>query len=114
MIKKIATYRFVSLMSLASFLFVAGGFFWAYAALRNVGPQPLILHFNDLDGITSVGSFTDLLLMGILGTAIVIINFFLALELEARDRVLGKIVVSMTLIIAILLFLGFAAILNVN
>lgn len=114
MIKKIARYRFVSLMSLASFALVLGGFFWAFGALRNVGDQPLILHFNDLNGITSVGGFGALVLMGILGTAMVVVDFFIALALEERDTVLGKIVASMTLVIAVLLFIGFAAILNVN
>jgi hypothetical protein len=114
MIKKIIKYRVVSLLSLASFLFVAGGFFWSYATLMNNVTGPLILHFNDMDGITSVGNFSNILFMGILGTFIVIMNFFIALELEARDRVLGKIIAMATLLMAILLFLGFAAILNVN
>jgi hypothetical protein len=117
MIKKIIKYRFVSLASLASLAFVVGGFFWAYGVLRSaIGPhmEPLILHFNDLDGITVVGRFSDILLMGILGALMVIINFFIAMELEERDGVLGKIVATVTLVLAILLFLGFVAILNVN
>jgi hypothetical protein len=114
MIKKIANHRLVSLLSLASLAFVAGGFFWAYGALTNAGAEPLILHFNDMDGITATGDFSNLVLMGILGVCIVIVNFFIAIELEERDGVLGKIVAGVTLVIAILLFLGFAAILNVN
>lgn len=114
MIKKIAQYRFVSVTSLAALAFVVGGFFWAYGALRNVGREPLILHFNDLGGITAVGGFSNILLMGILGALMVVINFFVALALEERDGVLGKIMASMTLVIAILLFMGFVAILNVN
>ncbi len=114
MIKKIARYRLVSLFSLASLALVAGGFFWAYGALLNVGAEPLILHFNDMDGITATGGFSNLLFMGILGALIVIVNFFIAIELEARDHFLGKVVASVTLILAVLLFLGFTAILNVN
>ena len=117
MIAKIVKYRFVSLMSLASLAFVAGGFFWALGALQNAGGsqgEPLILHFNDLNGITAVGGFSNLIFMGILGVSVIIVNFFIALALEERDGVLGKIMVSMTLVIAILLFIGFVAILNVN
>jgi hypothetical protein len=44
----------------------------------------------------------------------VIVDFFIALDLEARDNVLGKIVAAVTLIMAVLLFLAFAAIINVN
>jgi len=101
-------------LSLASFAFAAGGFFWALGALGGSAAGPLILHFNDMQGITSIGSFANLLWMGVLGVAIVIINFFIALDLEARDNVLGKIVAVMTLSMAILLFLAFAAIIKVN
>jgi len=114
MIRKIKKYRLVSLLSLASFLFTAAGFLWALCALRGASSGPLILHFNDMAGITSIGSFTGLLLMGILGVAIVIVNFFVALDLEERDRVLGKIVAVTTLVMAILLFIAFAAIIKVN
>ena len=44
----------------------------------------------------------------------VVDNFFVALELEARDKVLGKVTAGLTLVMAILLFLGFVAILSVN
>jgi hypothetical protein len=114
MIKKIAKYRLVSLLSLASFALVAGGFFWAYGALRNSGAGPLILHFNDMTGITALGSFGTLLLMGGIGIVIVVINFFVAIGLEERDRVLGKVTAGMTLVMAILLFFAFAAIIKVN
>ena len=114
MIKKISKYRLVSLLSLASFLFVAGGFFWALGALRTAVSGPIILHFNDMHGITHIGNFGDIILMGILGIAIVILDFFVALDLESRDNVLGKIMAVITLVIAILLFLSFAAIINVN
>ena len=67
-----------------------------------------------MQGITAIGDFNSLLLIGILGLVIVVINFFIALDLEARDNVLGKIVAAMTLVMAILLFLAFAAIIKVN
>jgi hypothetical protein len=114
MIKKIKAYRLVSLLSLASIALAAGGFFWALGALGDATSGPLILHFNDMQGITSIGSFGSLLWMGVLGVAIVVINFFIVLDLEARDNVLGKIVAVMTFVMAILLFLAFAAIIKVN
>jgi hypothetical protein len=111
MIEKIKKYRLVGLLSLVSLAFAAGGFFWA---LGSETSGPFILHFNDMAGITSIGSFGNLLWMGILGIAIIVINFFIALDLEARDNVLGKIVAVMTLVMAVLLFLAFAAIIKVN
>jgi hypothetical protein len=41
-------------------------------------------------------------------------NFFIALEFDARDRFLGKFTAVMTLVFATLLFIAFAAIINVN
>ncbi len=114
MIEKIKKYRLVSLLSFASLAFASGGFFWALGALGGVISGPLVLHFNDMQGITSIGSFGNVLWMGILGIAIVLMNFFVAIDLEARDNVFGKIVAVMTLIMAILLFLAFAAIIKVN
>jgi len=114
MIKKIRKYPLVSILSLGSFALVAGAFVWSFMALESASSGPLILHFNDMEGITSIGSFGSILTMGVLGMIIVFINFFVALELEERDRVLGKIVAGMTLVLAVLLFLGFAAIIKVN
>ena len=104
----------VSLVFLASFALAAGGFFWALAALNASSGNGVILHFSDLTGITAVGDFNTLIAMGILGIAIVVVNFFVALSLEERDGVLGKIVAAVTLVMAVLLFIAFAAIIKVN
>lgn len=114
MIKKIVRYRAVSALSLAAVAFVLGGFLWAYFTLRSVSQSPLILHFDDLEGITSVGALSAVVFVGILGLAATVMNFVIALELEARDRFLGKITAAVTLAVAVLLFISFAAILNVN
>jgi hypothetical protein len=113
-LKKIVKYWLVSLLSFASLAFVLGGAIWACVVLMKVSTGPFILHFNDIDGITTVGGMESLIFMGILGVAIVALNFFIALELELRNRVLGKVLASLTLVVSILLFLSFVAILNVN
>ena len=99
---------------LASLAFAVAGWVWAYVALRGVTNAPLILHFDDLTGITAVGAFGNIMFVGFLGTAIVIMNFFIALEFEPRDRFLGKLAAAVTFIFAVLLFIAFAAIINVN
>lgn len=114
MIKKILRHRAVSLISLASFLFVGGGFVWAYVALDKIMGSPLILHFDDIEGITSVGGLGSLVFMGALGLVIVLMNFAIALELEERDRFLGGMMTGITFVFAVLLFISFAAIINVN
>jgi hypothetical protein len=114
MIDQIKKYRLVSLAFLASFAFAAGGFVWAFIALHDSNASGITLHFSDMTGITTVGDLNTLIVMGILGIAIVIVNFFVALSLEERDGVLGKIVAAVTLVMAILLFIAFAAIIKVN
>lgn len=112
--KKILKAKAVGIVSLISFALATGGTVWAYYALRRVGGTPLILHFDDLSGITSVGSLGTLLFMGMFSIGIVIVNYFIALELDLRDRFLGKFAAAITFVFALLIFLAFAAIINVN
>ena len=114
MIKTIVRHREVSILSFAAIFFVVAGSVWAYLALRGVANAPLILHFDDISGITSVGSLSSLVAIGALATILTILNFLIALEFDARDRFFGKIIAVLGLILAILLFLAFAAIINVN
>lgn len=114
MIKDITKHRAIAAMSLMSILFAVGGFAWAILAISNSSAGPFILHFNDMTLITSVGGLSAIIFMGVVGLVATVINFFISLALAARDAFLGKIVAGGTLIFAILLFIAFAAILNVN
>lgn len=115
MLAKMAKHRVVSAIFFAALIFAGGGYFWTWLALRGIGSaEPLILHFDDLQGITAVGAFDSLHFMGIFGVAVVLVNFALALELEERDPVLGKVIAGVTLAFAILLFIAFVAIIGVN
>ena len=113
MLKRAAKFKVVSASFALSFLFIVGGWLWAYLAFKDIS-QPIILHFNSSDGITQVGSLADLAWVGLLGSVIMVVNFFIALILEERDWFLGKLAASATLFISILLFIGFAAIIGVN
>ena len=113
-IKQFIKYRLVSILSLISLAIVLGGAIWACGSLAASGTPPFILHFNDIDGITRVGTLRNLVWMGVLGVIMVIMNFFIAIALEERDKVLGKIVAAVTLAAVVLLFIGFVAILSVN
>jgi len=113
MLGKILKFRLVSVLSAASLAFVLGGSVWAYFALRGTS-TPLVLHFNDISGISQIGGIGDLLWFGATGLVVVLVNFFVALELEARDWFWGKLLATATLVFALLLFIGFAAIISVN
>ena len=113
MFKKIKTRKFVSILSGVSLLFVLAGTGWAYFATRGI-TMPLILHFDDLRGVTQTGGFPTLLAAGILGLIVVLLNSVIALELESRTSFFGKFIAVLTLAFAILLFIGFSAIIGVN
>jgi hypothetical protein len=114
MIKKIARHRAAASLSAIAIALVGGGFAWALVAVSSSGSGPFIMHFNDMTGITSVGDLSAVIFIGIVGLVVTIMNFFISLEFEERDAFLGKIVVGGSLIFSILLFIAFAAILNVN
>ena len=114
MIKKILNHRTVAALSSVALVLVLGGFLWMLSALQAMGSGPFIINFNDIQGITRTGGIGDVIKMGVLALLIVIVNFFLAVELDERDRILGKMVAGITLVGAILLFIAFVAILNVN
>ena len=112
--KKIVRAKAVGIMSFAALALAAGGWLWAHFALRDIATTPLILHFDDLSGITAVGGPATLTFMGFLGMIVIVMNYLIALELEVRDRFLGKLIAAVTLVFALLLFIAFAAIVNVN
>ncbi len=131
--KRIMQAKAVSIASFAAFALALGGWLWAAFALgaaANAGgagaasgaagaggasaPVPLILHFNNLSGITAVGGMGSIAFMGILGVAVAVMNFAVALELYRRDRFLGKLTAAVTLAFAALLFIAFAAIISAN
>ncbi len=111
----ILKHKLITGLFAAALAFALGGFSWILAALSaRGGAGPFILHFNDIDGITQLGMIGDIAFAGIFAVVVVAVNFAVALELDARDRALGKIIAVMTLVAAILLFIACAAILSVN
>jgi hypothetical protein len=67
-----------------------------------------------MGGITDVGDLWGVVSMGVLGVAVTIVDFFVAIELEERDRFFGKVVAVASVFFAVLLFIAFAAILGMN
>ncbi|MDE2019236.1 MAG: hypothetical protein KGJ13_02710 [Patescibacteria group bacterium] len=97
-----------------SLFFSLGGFLWAVLALRGLGGGPFVLHFNDMLGITMIGGWDTILFMGILGIFVVVFNTAIAFEFESRSRFLARFLVALTLVLSVLLFIGFASIIGVN
>ncbi len=109
----ILKFRIVYSMFLFDFALVLGGVLWAYFSLRNAS-GPVVIHFNDIAGINRIGSFWDVVGIGVTGLAIVVLNLFIALEFEKRDRFWGKLAAAFTVVVSILIFIALAAIISVN
>lgn len=107
-------HKFIFFFSLAALFFFTGGFLWALLALHGLHGGPLILHFNDMAGITAIGGWDMFFFMGILGMLIAVINAAIAFELEPRSRFLARFIAVLTLAFSVLLFFGFVAIIRVN
>jgi hypothetical protein len=112
-IETIKKHRLITAVFGVSFALAAGGWLRAWLYLRQVN-QTLILHFNNVSGISLVGGVGDLAGFGVLALVVVGVNFILALALEERDWFLGKLLAAATLAFSILIFIGFAAIISVN
>lgn len=113
MFKKFVRHKTISVIFILSAVFILGGSLWAYFSLRNVG-QPLVLHFNDLAGITQIGSPAAFLAVGFIALLAILFDFILAVELESRDRFLSRLLAVGALFLSVLLFIGYAAIISVN
>ena len=111
--EKMIRHRYVSAVFALSACFVLAGWLWSFFALRSI-KEPLIIHFSSLTGITQTGTPGDLGKIGFIGLVVIAVNFLIALELEERDKFLGKFLAAVTLTLAVLLFIAFSAIISVN
>lgn len=112
-IKVFFRHRIPNLALVFSMVLVVGGWLWAYFKLRKI-TEPLIIHYSQEVGIDQVGYAGDLAKVGIFGIVIVAINFIISVELEQKDRFLGRLTSTVTSLLGILIFIYFAAIIGVN
>lgn len=111
--KKYLEHRVLALSFFIDFLFVVFAFLWGYVRLKDAS-GPIILHYDNYVGIDFIGGMSQLMWVAALSAVIVITNFFIAAELEARNKFLSRVVASITAVMAVLIFIGFAAIISVN
>lgn len=113
MFRNLINHRLPFIVGSMGLVLVTGGWWWAYAALGDIR-EPLILRFVGGGGITQTGTLSDINGMGLFGVFSVLVNSVLVFELDRRDNFLGKLVAAFTIVLSILLFIGFAAIISVN
>lgn len=105
--------KFNLIVWLISLAFVIGGWLWAYLAFKH-SSGPLITHYTPLSGISSLGGRSELSEVGTFGLLVVLMNSWLAFELDKRGRFWGALVTGITFLFSVLIFIGFGAIISVN
>ncbi len=111
--KKFLEHKMVNSIFLFSFLLVFFGWAIAYFSLRKVY-QPLVLHFSDAAGINQIGGLGDLSAVAVFAIVSLVFDLLLSIELDKRDPFLGKVTAAAGFFIAVLIFIGFSAIISVN
>jgi hypothetical protein len=110
---KLVQHRIVAVLGALSFAFTGGGWLWAWLALKDK-TYSLSLHWNNLVHVNQTGDIADLMGLGAFALLVVLLDFAVALELDQRDWFWGKFLASGALSFALLIFIGFAAIISVN
>ena len=103
----------ISVLFVLALLLIATGFLAVYLSLGDIA-EPLILHWSEYTGIDEIGSVLDLGLIALTGFVLWFLNLILALVLERRNPMLGRVLACGTLFMTALLFLAFMAIISVN
>lgn len=94
-------------------LLVAGAIAWAFTALRTISSQ-IIVHFDQYVLVDRFGSIWDLAAIGGFGLVLIGMNALCAEALRERDKALAFFVAAATLVMSILLFIGFSSIIRAN
>ena len=113
MLKKLFKYKIPNFTFLLGLALVLSGWLWAFFALGTI-TTPLIILFDSTTGINQVGYVGDLVKVGVFGMMVILVNFFISIELEERMPFWGRLTSFMTVFLGILIFIYFAAIVSVN
>ena len=109
----IKNHKFIFIFFMISFFLLILGFVFSYFKFKNYDEQ-IILNFSSPFGITNLGYFKDLILFFITFLIIFIINFFLSKILDDRDLLFGKFLALLNFFMALLIFIYFMVIININ
>ena len=90
MFKRFFNENFIIILCSAALAFVVGGFGWAFFALGTIH-TPLILHFNIIDGITSVGGIGIFCFVAGFAVLAVLMNFTIAKNLPREIGFWGNL-----------------------
>lgn len=99
-----------------SLLFALNFINWllAFYVNSNVSQNLIVLHYNVNLGVNLIGEAKDIYIIPTLGLALIIINFFLLLNIFKRNKFLIHLIFGFSLLNNLFLIAGTAAIYLVN
>lgn len=112
-LKKFFRYKWNNISLGISLALVFGGWLWAYLKLRMI-EVPVVILYDSIQGVKMAGEVGEFLKVLVFGLLVVIINFFIAAELEERSRFWARVCSIFTVFLSVLIFIYFAAIVSVN
>ena len=85
-------------------------------ALLNFGKlsYPLVLHFDNFNGVDVIGDTADFWGIWLGGIAYITLNFLLGEAMFKKERILSYVFLSINLLLALILFVITATIISVN
>lgn len=112
-LKKFFKYRINNLSLVFGFVLIFGGWLWAFLKLREV-ETPVVILYSNIKGVTRAGEVGEFLKVLVFGLLVILVNFFISAELEERSRFWARLSSFFTVILSVLIFIYFAAIISVN
>lgn len=112
-LKKLFKDKILLSLVLLSLALILAGILLIYLNIDSLS-YPLILHFNEFQGVDLVGESDNLWGVGIMAGVIFLINLTLAAGLYLRERILSYILLSVNLLISILSLIGISNIILLN
>lgn len=97
----------------ASAAAVASCYAMAVFSLRGVS-GPLIVHFNDINGIDLTGGLREIAYMAVFGILAAAADYFLAVALVKRSLFWGYFTASMAVAVALLISVALGVIISTN
>ena len=110
---KFFKYRLNNLSLALGFTLIFGGWLWAYLKLRVI-EVPVVILYNSVEGVARAGDVREFLKVLVFGLLVILVNFFIAAELEERSRFWARLSSLFTVFLSVLIFIYFAAIISVT
>ncbi len=112
-IPSIFTRKPLLILSSLSGIAVLGSLILAFLKLGGLS-YPLVLHFDNFQGVDFLGNTTDFWGIWFGGFAFIVLNFFLGEVMFKKERVLSYVFLSVNLLLSLLLFIITAVIIAAN